>query len=42
MQWRPNDDLRVESQQLRYRKLIQWPRLHSLMAFGWDRQIQPE
>lgn len=33
IQWRPDDDLRVESQQLRYRKLIKWPRLHSLMDF---------
>jgi len=33
IKWRPNDDLRVESEQLRYRKLIKWPRLHSLMHF---------
>ena len=33
IQWRQNDDLRIESQQLRYRKLIKWPRLHSLMDF---------
>lgn len=33
IQWRANDDLRIESQQLRYRKLIRWPRLHSLMDF---------
>ena len=32
-QWRPNDDLRIESQQLRYRKLVKWPRLASLAAF---------
>lgn len=32
-QWRPNDDLRIESQQLRYRKLVKWPRLPSLMDF---------
>jgi len=28
-----NDDLRIESGQLRYRKLIKWPRLYSLMDF---------
>lgn len=33
IQWRANDDLRVVSQQLRYRKLIKWPRLYSLMDF---------
>ncbi|KQB52580.1 hypothetical protein AQS70_13845 [Pseudomonas endophytica] len=33
VQWRPNDDLRVESQQLRYRKLIKWPHLYRLMDF---------
>ncbi|MBF7995566.1 hypothetical protein [Rahnella laticis] len=33
IQWRPNDDLRIESEQLRYRKLIKWPRLSSLMDF---------
>ncbi|MCD5977961.1 hypothetical protein [Pseudomonas quasicaspiana] len=33
VQWRSDDDLRVESQELRYRKLIKWPRLHSLMEF---------
>ncbi|MGX1021314.1 hypothetical protein AB7M33_003990 [Pseudomonas sp. Y3 TE3536] len=33
VQWRPNDDLRIESQQLRYRKQIKWPRLHNLMGF---------
>lgn len=33
IQWRPNDTLWVESQQLRYRKMIKWPRLRSLMDF---------
>lgn len=33
VQWRPDDDLRIESRQLRYSKLIKWPRLHSLMDF---------
>lgn len=33
IQWRPNDDVRIESEQLRYRKLIKWPRLPSLMDF---------
>ncbi|WP_175650750.1 hypothetical protein [Pseudomonas sp. Marseille-P9899] len=32
-QWRPNDDLRIDSEQLRYRKLVKWPRLASLMDF---------
>ncbi|VVN82922.1 hypothetical protein PS708_01250 [Pseudomonas fluorescens] len=32
-QWRPGDDMRIESQQLRYRKLVQWPRLMSIMDF---------
>jgi hypothetical protein len=33
-QWRPGDDLRIESQQLRYRKLVEWPRLASIMDFA--------
>ncbi|AFR04181.1 hypothetical protein PEC301653_22500 [Pectobacterium carotovorum subsp. carotovorum] len=33
IQWRPNDDLRIVSDQLRYRKLIKWPRLPCLMGF---------
>ncbi|MBA6116791.1 hypothetical protein JET76_27675 [Pseudomonas putida] len=33
VQWRPDDQLCVESQQLRYSKLIKWPRLYSLMDF---------
>lgn len=32
-QWRPGDDLRIESQQLRYRKLVEWPRVASIMDF---------
>jgi hypothetical protein len=32
-QWRHGDDLRIESQQLRYRKLLEWPRLASVMDF---------
>ena len=32
-QWRPKDDLRIESQQLRYRKLVAWPRLSSIIDF---------
>ncbi|KAB0522023.1 hypothetical protein [Pseudomonas extremorientalis] len=32
-QWRLGDDLRVESQQLRYLKLVEWPRLLSVMDF---------
>lgn len=32
-QWRPGGDLRIESQQLRYRKLVEWPRLASIMDF---------
>jgi len=32
-QWRPGDDLRIESPQLRYRKLLEWPRLAGIMDF---------
>lgn len=32
-QWRPNGDLRVESAQLKYRKLVAWPALASLREF---------
>jgi hypothetical protein len=32
-QWRHGDDLRIESQQLRYRKLVEWPHLASVMDF---------
>lgn len=40
-QWRPGNDLRIDSQQLRYRKLIKWPRLHSLMDFPlWVEQLE--
>lgn len=28
-----NGDLRIESQQLQYRKLLEWPRLASVMDF---------
>jgi hypothetical protein len=34
IQWRQNDDLSIESEQLHYRKLIKWPRLSSLMNFA--------
>ena len=33
IQWRPNGDLRAESQQMKYKKLIKWPHLGSLDAF---------
>lgn len=33
VQWRPNDDLRIESQQLRYRKQVRWPRIQKLTDF---------
>lgn len=33
VQWRPGNDVRIDSQQLRYRKLIKWPRLQSLTDF---------
>lgn len=33
VQWRQDDDVRIESQQLRDRKLITLPRLQTLMAF---------
>jgi hypothetical protein len=33
VQWRPDDDLRIQSAQLRYRKLVKWPRLACLMDF---------
>lgn len=34
-QWRPHGDFRVESQQLKYRRLVQWPRLDSLLDFPY-------
>ena len=33
VQWRPNNDLRVESQQLKYKKIIKWPELLNLSDF---------
>ena len=33
VQWRPDNDLRVESQQLKYRKMVKWPHLSELSAF---------
>jgi hypothetical protein len=33
VQWRAQDDLRIESQQLKYQKLMAWPRLIGLQAF---------
>jgi hypothetical protein len=30
---RPGDDLQIESQQLRYQKLVEWPRLASILDF---------
>lgn len=33
VQWRANDDQRVESQQLKYRRLVAWPRLNGLNGF---------
>lgn len=35
VQWRPNNDLRAESQQLKYRKFIKWPSLSSLREFPY-------
>ncbi|MFW2056667.1 hypothetical protein F4U02_10920 [Acinetobacter haemolyticus] len=32
-QWRPNSDFRVQSQQLKYQRFVEWPRLHSLSEF---------
>ena len=32
-QWRPGDDLRIESKQLRYRKHVEWPSLAGIMYF---------
>lgn len=40
-QWREDDDLRVESEQLRYRKLTPWPRLASPQDFPlWVLQLE--
>jgi hypothetical protein len=33
VQWRTGDDLRVQSQQLKYTRLVAWPRLQSLEEF---------
>jgi hypothetical protein len=33
IQWRPNGDFRVESSQLKYKKIIKWPVLNSLYDF---------
>lgn len=33
VQWRPNNLLHIESQQLKYRKLVKWPVLEKLNAF---------
>ncbi len=33
VQWRPGDDLRVESQQMKYRKMIKWPSLGGIYDF---------
>ncbi|MCU1733483.1 MULTISPECIES: hypothetical protein [unclassified Pseudomonas] len=40
-QWRSNDDMRIDSAQLRYRKLIKWPRLASIMDFPqWVERLE--
>jgi hypothetical protein len=33
VQWRPSNAMYVESQQLKYRKIMQWPQLESLNEF---------
>ncbi|MBU2709025.1 hypothetical protein KCM76_23720 [Zooshikella marina] len=33
VQWRPSNDVRVESQQIKYKKIIKWPTLGDIYEF---------
>ncbi|MET3120172.1 hypothetical protein AAKU64_004420 [Undibacterium sp. GrIS 1.8] len=33
VQWRPNNEVSVDSQQMKYRRLVKWPSLNSLRDF---------